>query len=146
MAQFDDLDKPRLTSLAGYSSGIRERPVGADRIRKFVGAKNTLPADLFIYEPRVMRCERSSARCGGAARVQIFAAVPSRSRSSSLISNRLRAAARNRCRSGWEASWTRLAMPCSNHYFLSRSACGPSATLCFYSRRKKQNIGLSLLY
>ena len=30
--------------------GVDERPVRADRIRKSVGAENTFPADLFIYE------------------------------------------------------------------------------------------------
>src|SRR6516162_3766625 len=30
--------------------GVDERPVRADRIRKSVGAENTFPADLFVYE------------------------------------------------------------------------------------------------
>ena len=32
------------------SRGVDERPVRADRIRKSVGAENTFPADLFVYE------------------------------------------------------------------------------------------------
>ncbi|MBV8088980.1 MAG: DNA polymerase IV [Alphaproteobacteria bacterium] len=32
------------------SRGFDERPVRADRIRKSVGAENTFPADLFVYE------------------------------------------------------------------------------------------------
>jgi len=42
--------------------GVDERPVGADRICKSVGAENTFPADLSTYE--AAHCEASAIRGG----------------------------------------------------------------------------------
>src|SRR5271156_4668456 len=56
--------------------------------------------------------ERSSTRCGGTARVPVFGAAQSRSRSNSLTFSGSREAAPVRCRSGREANSNSSATPC----------------------------------
>ena len=113
--------------------GVDERPVRADRIRKSVGAENTFPPISSPTKPRAMRFERSSTRCGGIARVPVFAAAPSRSRSSSPTSSRSREAAPVRCRSGRAANSNSSATHCSNLSSLSREAFGSWASPCLRS-------------
>jgi DNA polymerase IV len=100
--------------------GVDERPVRADRVRKSVGAENTFPDDLFSYEAARDALREIIDKVGVTAMARVFVAAQLHSRSSSPTSNRSRAAAPVRCRSGHAANSNNSATHCSNRSFLSR--------------------------
>jgi hypothetical protein len=97
-------------------------------------------------KPRVTHSEKSSTRCGNAARAPVLADAQLRSRSNSPTSGRSREAARVRFRYGREANSNSSATPCSNHFFLRREAFGSWVSRCLRSRWKSLNASPNSAY